>query len=209
MNKMIVAVFDNEEKAFEGLSALKALHKDGDISLYATAVLSKNESGEVKVKDASSQGPVGTAVGMLSGAFIGIIGGPAGMAIGASAGALGGMFFDLDNRGIEAGFVDEVSKSLSEGKTAVVAEVDEGWTTPVDSRMEALDAVVYRRNRSEVVEEQLEREADATLAELDELKEELEDASDEASRQIQNQKGKNKANLTTIKEYVKKKKNEM
>lgn len=30
MNKMIVAVFNNETAAFEGLSALKDLHKDGD-----------------------------------------------------------------------------------------------------------------------------------------------------------------------------------
>jgi len=209
MNRMIVAVFDNEEKAFEGLSALKALHKDGDISLYGSSVINKNELGEVQVKDASNQGPVGTAVGMLSGAFIGIIGGLPGMAIGASAGALGGMFFDMDNSGIEIGFVDEVSKALSEGKTAVVAEVDEGWTTPVDSRMEALDAMVYRRNRSEVVEEQLDREAEATMAELDELEAELEEAGEEASRKIQNQIEKNKAKLKTLTEYVKKKNNEM
>jgi hypothetical protein len=34
---MLVAVFDNENKAFEGLGALKDLHKKGDITLYATA----------------------------------------------------------------------------------------------------------------------------------------------------------------------------
>jgi hypothetical protein len=35
MNKMLVAVFDREDAAFEGLSALKDLHRDGDISLYS------------------------------------------------------------------------------------------------------------------------------------------------------------------------------
>ena len=38
MEKMLVAVFDNETKAFESLSALKDLDKNGDITLYANAV---------------------------------------------------------------------------------------------------------------------------------------------------------------------------
>ncbi len=33
MNKVLVAVFVGEAAAFEGLSALKELHRDGDISL--------------------------------------------------------------------------------------------------------------------------------------------------------------------------------
>ncbi len=37
LNKMLVAVFDTEPAAFEGLQALKDLHRDGDITLYATA----------------------------------------------------------------------------------------------------------------------------------------------------------------------------
>ncbi|HEX3165255.1 MAG TPA: hypothetical protein VHQ93_03290, partial [Chitinophagaceae bacterium] len=63
MNKMLVAVFDNENKAFEGLSSLKDLHKKGDITLYATAVVSKSEKGELRLDTAADQGPVGTATG--------------------------------------------------------------------------------------------------------------------------------------------------
>ena len=57
---MLVAVFDNENKAFEGLSSLKDLHKKGDITLYATAVVSKSEKGELRLDTAADQGPVGT-----------------------------------------------------------------------------------------------------------------------------------------------------
>ena len=64
MNKMLVAVFDTEPAAFEGLQALKDLHRDGDITLYATAVLVKDFSGAVNVKQSADQGPLGTAVGM-------------------------------------------------------------------------------------------------------------------------------------------------
>lgn len=35
MNKILVAVFDSEAMAYQGLSALKDLHKDGDMTQYA------------------------------------------------------------------------------------------------------------------------------------------------------------------------------
>ena len=64
MNKMLVAVFDREAAAFEGLTALKDLHRDGDISLYSSAVIAKDKNGKVEAKQAADAGPVGTAVGL-------------------------------------------------------------------------------------------------------------------------------------------------
>ncbi len=34
MNKMLATVFDTETKAYEGLSALKDLHKNGDNTVF-------------------------------------------------------------------------------------------------------------------------------------------------------------------------------
>jgi hypothetical protein len=45
MNKMLIAIFDREAAAFEGLSALKDLHRNGDISLYSSAVIAKDSTG--------------------------------------------------------------------------------------------------------------------------------------------------------------------
>jgi hypothetical protein len=56
-NQMLVAVFDNETAAFEGLSALRALHKEGGISLYASAVIMKDKTGKVSVKQEVDRGP--------------------------------------------------------------------------------------------------------------------------------------------------------
>ena len=42
MDKMLVAVFDNETAAFDGLSALRDLHRDGYITFYAWAVIVKD-----------------------------------------------------------------------------------------------------------------------------------------------------------------------
>jgi uncharacterized membrane protein len=67
MNKMLVAVFDTEPAAFEGLSALRDLHREGDITLYASAVMVKDKTGKINVKQEADDGPVGTAVGLLTG----------------------------------------------------------------------------------------------------------------------------------------------
>jgi uncharacterized membrane protein len=173
MNKMLVAVFDNETSAFQGLSALKDLHRDGDISLYASAVIVKDKTGKISIKQAAEDSPVGTALGLLTGGLIGILAGPAGLAIGASVGGFTGFLFDLDKSGIGATFLDDVSKTLTAGKAAVLAEVEESWTTPVDTRLHEHGGIVFRRLRAEVVEDQLVRESAAFEADLKALQDDL------------------------------------
>jgi len=52
------------------------------------------------------------------------------------------------------------------GKFAVLAEVQEDWTTPVDVRMEAIDGTVFRRALSEVKHTVDEEEIAAMKADL-------------------------------------------
>jgi uncharacterized membrane protein len=185
MNKMLVAVFDTELAAYEGLSALKDLHKGRDITLYATAVIAKDSGGTVTVKQDADEGPIGTAIGMLSGSAVGLLGGPVGVAVGASLGSLTGMIFDLRKTGIDIDFVDEVSKALTPGKAAVLADIEETWLTPVDTRLGKLGGIVFRRLRSEVVENQLDREAAEFDAELKQLKDELAQSRAETKGEVQ------------------------
>src|SRR6185436_18686384 len=100
MNKMLIAVFDKENKAFEGLSALKELHRKGDITLFATAVISKDDQGEMHLNTAADQGPVGTATGFVAGGLIGLLAGPVGLALGAAAGTLTGLLYDVTTEDI-------------------------------------------------------------------------------------------------------------
>jgi uncharacterized membrane protein len=179
MNKVLVAVFDNEKTTFEGLSALKELHEQGDITLYATAVVSKNEKGEVSLKTAADEGPIGTATGLFAGSLIGLLGGPIGLALGATTGALMGLVFDAGADDINTAFVDEVANALTNGKTAIIAEVDETWTIPVDARLESLGAIVFRRLKYEVEEDQWARESASIAAEYKALKEEFQTAREE------------------------------
>lgn len=183
MNKMMVAVFDTETDAYKGLNAMKDLHKNGDITLYATSVVVKDIDGEVEVKQAADDGPIGTALGMLTGGLIGLAGGPAGAAVGTMAayaaagstiGGTTGLLFDLGYVGVNAEFLDDVSEILIPGKSAVLAEVDEDWITPVDSKIEQLGGIVFRRPRYEVVDDQLFRESEAFKTEMQDIRKELE-----------------------------------
>ena len=170
MDRMLVVVFDNESKAYEGKKALLQLDGEGSIGVYAYAVLAKNADGSASVKQGDDAGPIGSLVGTSLGSLIGVLAGPVGLAVGASAGLLAGEAFDVNNAGIGYDFIDDVAKVLLPNRAAVVAEVDEEWTTPVDTRMEAIGGTVFRRALSEVKETIHEENVAAMKADLAQLK---------------------------------------
>lgn len=149
MNRMVVVQFDNEGQAYRGLEALRDLDAEGHVTVYASAVVARDPAGSTAVKK-EDPGILGTLVGTPLGALIGLIAGPTGAAIGAATGLAAGMFADLDNARIGGDFVDDVRTNLSPGQAALVAEVDEDWTAPLDTRMEALGGKVFRRSLSDV-----------------------------------------------------------
>jgi len=170
MDRMLVVVFDNESKAYEGKKSLLQLDEEGSIGVYAYAVLAKNADGSASVKQGDDAGPIGSLVGTSLGSLIGVLAGPVGLAVGASAGLLMGGAADINNAGIGYDFIDDVAKVLLPNRAAVVAEVDEEWTTPVDTRMEAIGGTVFRRALSEVTEQINEENVAAMKADLAQLK---------------------------------------
>ena len=85
MSKMIVSVFDDEQTAYKGTQALAELHAEGSISVYAAAVVSRDADGAIRIKDEGDEGPLGTALGMLTGAIVGVMGGAPGVFVGTAA----------------------------------------------------------------------------------------------------------------------------
>jgi uncharacterized membrane protein len=202
-DKMIVAIFDNEKKAYEGSKALKDLHAEGSITLYAHAVMAKDADGKVTIKEEADEGPLGTGVGLVTGSLIGLLGGPVGVAIGASVGTFGGVLYDMAKVGVGGDFLDEVGTRLLPGNVAVVAEIDEEWVMPVDTRMEAAGGVVFRRMRDEVVDSQIERDAAAFKAELADLKAEYARADKRAKEKLQAKINSVKAKLKATQDRAK------
>src|SRR5215467_9088729 len=102
MDRMLVVVFDNESKAYEGKEALLQLDGEGSITAYGYAVLAKDSDGTTTLKEGEDSGPLGALTGTALGSLIGLLGGPAGMAMGAVVGLTAGATVDLNNARISA-----------------------------------------------------------------------------------------------------------
>jgi len=177
MDRMLVVVFGNEIKAQEGKKALLQLDNEGSISVYGYAVVAKNTDGTASIKEGDDSGPLGTLAGSSLGALIGALFGPVGLAVGATAGFASGVATDLTNAGVAEDFIDDVSKDLLPSSVAVVAEIEEDWTTPVDIRMEAIGGIVFRRTLSDVRQQVHQENVAAMKADLAQLKAEHAQAS--------------------------------
>ena len=185
MNKMLVAIFDNEMDADAGLQALRKLHAEGDITLYATGVMVKDDQGVVSVRKSMDQAPIGRATGLAVGSLIGLLGGPAGVAVRAITGLAAGAVRDFGIAGVGLDFIAEAEKRLQPGKVGLVAEIEEEWVIPVDAALEAVGAHVFRRTRSEVEEAQFDHDIAAFKSEIDELESEASQAGDAARTKLQ------------------------
>ena len=185
MDRMLVVIFDSENKAYEGKKALSQLDNEGSIAVYSYAVIGKNADGTTALKQGDDPGPLGTLVGTTVGSLIGLLGGPAGLAIGASVGLVAGGTVDLNNSRIGEDFVNDLKQALQPNKFALVAEIQEDWTTPVDSRMEAIGGTVYRRALSDVKHELHDEHVAAMEADRAQIKAEQAEAHADRKAKLQ------------------------
>jgi uncharacterized membrane protein len=205
MSKYIVVVFDDEQSVYKGALALQELDNDANITLYEGAVVAKDTEGKVRVIDTQEEGPIGALAGMLLGSLIGVIGGPVGMAVGAASGSMAGLMGDAVRTGVNDDFLVDVMETLTPGKFALVAEIAESWTIPLDSRMEALGGTVFRTWRIDVEDKQIERDIQANRREHQELKEEWNQAVGDAKEKLKAKIQATEAKLQALDERIEKK----
>ena len=135
-HEMIVVSFDDENKADEVLDTLKQMEDTAVVDLKNGAVVVRDASGKVTVKETSDfdakQGAIG---GVVAGSLLGLLGGSLlkGAILGAAGGAVAGKVIDL---GLDDDFLKEIGDGLGSGSSAVVAMVD---FDQVDQAMEELD----------------------------------------------------------------------
>jgi uncharacterized membrane protein len=158
MHNYIAVVFDDTSKAYTGLHALWQLDGAAEITVHGAAVIHRDELGQIQVDTKETHPVLGTAVGVGVGALLGLLAGPAGAAVGAAGGAAigaatGGVVgagVDLSRADTRYQAADETRFVLGIGQSAIIADVSEDWTSPVDTRMRALGGVVYRRAKSDL-----------------------------------------------------------
>jgi uncharacterized membrane protein len=124
MNTIVSSVFSTPAAAYARLAALKEDQDEGALRLYGWTVIAKDEAGRATVIDTTDEGPVGSIVGLLGGALLGLIAGPDGVVVGALAGATTGALVDVIRAGVPLDAIDEAKVSLEPGTVALLAEVD-------------------------------------------------------------------------------------
>jgi len=170
MERMLVVVFDSAEKAFEASHALHRLDEDGMIAVYADVVVVKDADGATIVTTSKGAIPQATIGATVVGGLIGLLGGPVSLAVGAAGGLALGALTDFAKARVSSDFVGEVEKALGPGKVAVVAEIEEDFTGPVDAAMEALGGFVFRRALSDVADDEYDQEIAAIKADIAQTK---------------------------------------
>jgi uncharacterized membrane protein len=201
---MLVVVFDDESKAYEGSSALAQLDSKGSISIHAEAVIKKNVDGTITVKQSGDNFPVRAAVGTAIGALIGVLGGPIGLGIGIATGTAAGAVLDVGRTaGVNAKFLKDVSNKLTPGKWAVVSDISEESETPIDARMEALGGFVYRAALHDAKHEENARKMAAIRADIAQLKTELAKSRKENKVKLQAKIGELQEKLRAVRNQAK------
>jgi len=157
MYRLIVLTFDNTEEAGEVRESLSKAEKGGHISLDDSAVVVKDEDGEVHVKNEVDRGvKVGAAGGSMLGLFIGFMfGGPIGaMLVGGIGGAVVGSMADL---GVDKEFVQEVSDALKPGTSALFLIFRGGNPAVALGALRPYKGEIYHTNLTPEMEDQLRR----------------------------------------------------
>ena len=185
MERMLVVVFENESQANEGAKVLRQLDLDGSIAVYAHAVVVKNPNAAVIARECDDQGPFGLLVGTALGALIGALGGPAGVGIGGTIGLVAGGAVDFHNARVGEDFIADVAQALAPNRAALVAEIREDATGPVDAQMEAIGGTVFRRALSEVKHTVHEEHLAAIKADLAQMKAEHAQANADRKAKLQ------------------------
>lgn len=121
--EMMVVAFEDEYKADEVLSTLKQLDVEAIVDLKSAAVVVRDATGKVRIKETrdfdAKQGAIG---GALAGGALGLLRGNllAGAILGAAGGAVAGKGIDL---GLNDEYLKDIGESLGFGTSAIVALV--------------------------------------------------------------------------------------
>jgi uncharacterized membrane protein len=118
MSELIVITFNDTDQAGKAFEALKKAQSGGSLKIDDAAVIVKQESGKVEIKNQLDTGVKWGAVGgglvglLLASIFFPV----AGLAIGAFGGALIGKSLGL---GVDKKFVKDVTEGLKPGSSAL------------------------------------------------------------------------------------------
>ena len=155
-SSLIVMAFDTEEEAEKVREALVSGKKQGLLQLDDAAVVVKDASGKVHVKNQVSRGTwTATGVGGLLGLLIGTVFFPlGGLVIGLAGGALVGRVMNL---GVDGKFVKQVKEEIQPGTSALFILAGSADPTGALAILRQFEGRVIQTNLSNEAEKSLRR----------------------------------------------------
>lgn len=155
-SSLIVMAFDSEDEAEKVREALVSGKKQGLIQIDDAAVVVKDATGKVHVKNQVSRGTwTATGVGGLLGLLIGTIFFPlGGLVMGLAGGALVGRMMNL---GVDGKFVKQVEEEIQPGTSALFILAGNADPTGALAILRQFEGRVIQTNLSSEAEESLRR----------------------------------------------------
>jgi hypothetical protein len=146
MHRVAVVIFEDETKAEQARSELLRLDNEGSIGIYGYEVVAKKADGAVVVMQPYSGGTLSP----YAKALLGSLGDSTRLTMDVEVSLPGES--PVDSKKIESGkdLIREMRDVLLPNRVAIVAEIEEEWTTGLDTHMGSLGGVVFRWTVSEV-----------------------------------------------------------
>jgi uncharacterized membrane protein len=155
MSDLVVIGFDDEHKAFEMRAELAKLQKEYLITMEDVVVVTKDDTGKVKLHQAVNLTAAGAVGGSFWGMLIGIIflNPLLGMAVGAGAGAISGKLSDI---GIDDKFMKELGETFTPGSSALFVLVRKVTPDKVLEKLKHFKGRVVKTSLTKDKEEDLQ-----------------------------------------------------
>ena len=181
---VVVVNFEVESEAYQALSELK---KDAvsEEFIVSQACVVKKEEDRLLLQDSFDTGIEtrnDTLRGGLIGALVGIIGGPLGVLLGYTGGTLMGHVVDSGDMARNLSLIEQVSNSLPQDKTSLIALVSEKDPLSFDVRFVKFETYVTRLDAAEVAAE-VEKAQEIQSRLQKEARQQLREEKKEARRQ--------------------------
>ena len=140
VDSVVVVGFKENNQAYQGLSVLKSLSDQQQLTARSAAVVERGQTGALQIKDSfDADTGVATAGGGFVGMLLGVIGGPVGMLLGLTGGALAGGSFDLRRADEQDEVLTQLNAAINPGHMVLVAQVNEPSVAVLDKAMGDLD----------------------------------------------------------------------
>ncbi len=178
---IFVATFPEESKTYQAFSEIKALGTSRTIKLEDLAIVRRGADGRLELPDIASRGFGSSVAGGLIGSLIGILGGPLGVLLGWGTGALIGSIRDISEARSDLSLMRHVTENMQPGEIALMGEIEEESTAPVNTVVQHLGGEILRRPSDEL-ERDIETAERARSAAEKEARRVMDERSPEGNR---------------------------